>query len=125
PAHQRQHARPKPTRRLNDTAPRDLETVALKAMDKAPARRYVTAGGVAADLRRGLGGEPVLARPVGRPAKAWRWAKRHPAVAAAWALTLLAAVLAGLSGGAAWLWQRAEYDRLDAVSARDQLAGQK
>ena len=43
---------PRPPRRLDDTIPRDLETICLKAMAKAPGRRYPTAADFAADLRR-------------------------------------------------------------------------
>src|SRR5207244_9005392 len=34
---------PRPPRQLNDKVPRDLETICLKAMAKAPARRYAAA----------------------------------------------------------------------------------
>ena len=33
-------ADPRPPRQLNDAIPRDLETICLKAMSRAPARRY-------------------------------------------------------------------------------------
>jgi WD40 repeat protein len=70
--------------------PRDLETICLAAMAKAPARRYATAGEFADDLRRWLGGEPIRARPAGRLERAWRWLRRHPARAGLWAMTALA-----------------------------------
>src|SRR5262249_14028378 len=72
---------PRPPRRLDDKIPRDLETIALKCMAKEQNRRYSTAGDVSADLRRYLNGEPIVARPVGRLERAWRWAKRNPRVA--------------------------------------------
>ena len=73
---------PRPPRRLNDKIPRDLETITLKCLAKEPARRYETAGALAADLRRYLRGEPILARPLNRLERLWRWAKRNPRVAA-------------------------------------------
>jgi WD40 repeat protein/tRNA A-37 threonylcarbamoyl transferase component Bud32/Flp pilus assembly protein TadD len=81
--HQVLHDDPKPPRTLNDRIPRDLETICLKAMAKEPARRYGTAGELAADLRRFLAGETIQARPVGGLEHAWRWVKRKPAAAAA------------------------------------------
>jgi serine/threonine protein kinase len=88
---------PRPPRRLNDKIPRDLETIALKCLAKEPARRYATAGDLAADLRRHLRGEPIVARPVGRVERLRRWAKRNPKVAglSAMVLLLLATVVVG------------------------------
>jgi serine/threonine protein kinase/tetratricopeptide (TPR) repeat protein len=88
---------PGPPRRLNDKVPRDLETITLQCLAKEPGRRYATAGALAADLRRHLRGEPVLARPVTPVERCWRWAKRSPWVAGLGAavLLLLVAVAVG------------------------------
>ena len=61
--HQVLHEDPRPPRRINDKIPRDLETICLKALAKAPGRRYATAREMADDLRRYLNGEPVHAQP--------------------------------------------------------------
>jgi WD40 repeat protein len=75
------HEEPVPVRRLQPRVPRDLETVCLKCLEKEPGRRYPTAGDLAQDLRRWLGGEPVSARRAGAWERGWRWAQRNPRVA--------------------------------------------
>jgi len=87
---------PVPVRSLNPAVPRDLETVCLKALEKAPARRYASAGDLADDLKRFQAGEPVRARPVGAAGRLWRWCRRNRAVA-----LLVAAVFLTLAAGAA------------------------
>jgi tRNA A-37 threonylcarbamoyl transferase component Bud32 len=89
---------PRPPRQLNDRLPRDLETICLKALAKAPARRYATAGEFADDLRRYLAGEPIQARPVGRAERLWRWCRRNPVAAG-----LLVAVTLGSAFGLCYL----------------------
>src|SRR5207302_4519162 len=98
----------------------DVETIVAKALEKAPARRYPSAADLAADLRRWLAHEPVLARPVGRAERLLLWARRRPAPAAVCVLAVLVAVLGGLGGGAAWLWRRAEQAGRSLADARDQ-----
>lgn len=83
-----------PPRRLNATVPLDLETICLKCLEKAPARRYQTAGEMADELHRFLVGETIQARPVGRTERIWRWSRRKPALAVTSALAVLAVLLA-------------------------------
>jgi serine/threonine protein kinase len=106
---------PRPPRELNDKVPRDLETICLKTMAKTPARRYGTARELADDLRRFLAGEPIHARPVGRPERLARWCRRNPLAAA-----LLVAVTLG-SGFGLWHLSRLS-DRLIRESALDNVA---
>jgi WD40 repeat protein len=97
---------PVPPRRLQPKLPRDLETVCLKALEKAPAARYSTAEALADDLERWLGGRTILARPVGPGGRLARWARRNPAVAALSGLVLVVG-LAGF-GGVVWKWREAK-----------------
>ncbi len=68
--------------RLNNLVPRDLATICLMCLRKAPDRRYPTAEAVADDLTRWLNGEPIRAREVGRLERLARWCRRKPALAA-------------------------------------------
>jgi serine/threonine protein kinase/WD40 repeat protein/Flp pilus assembly protein TadD len=85
---------PAPLRRLDPQLPRDLETIIAKATDREPSRRYQTAAEFGADLQRFLDDRPILARRIGPGERAWRWARRNPALAAATALTFAALLIA-------------------------------
>jgi serine/threonine protein kinase/Tfp pilus assembly protein PilF len=100
-----QHEDPVPTRLLQPTVPRDLETICLKCLRKEPGRRYATAQDLADDLRRFQAREPIRARPVGTTEWFIVWCRRKPGVAAL-AAALLLVFLMG-SSGVVWQWQRA------------------
>ncbi|MEM7307254.1 MAG: SUMF1/EgtB/PvdO family nonheme iron enzyme [Planctomycetota bacterium] len=71
----------------------DLDWIVGHAIDKDPARRYPTAGGLAADLARHLAHEPVEARPASTVYQLTRIARRHRALVTGVAATLLAVVI--------------------------------
>jgi hypothetical protein len=75
--------------KLNRHIPRDVATICLKCLERDPNSRYSSADAVAAELRRFLRGEPIHSRPLSRPRRLWRWAKRKPAIATAAALAAL------------------------------------
>ncbi len=75
----------------------DVEVIVAKALEKAKARRYASAGALASDIRRHLRGEPILARRVSTTERYWRLARRNPWIAALGAV--LMAVLIATSVG--------------------------
>lgn len=95
---------PRPPRAITPQVPRDLEVICLKAMAKAPARRYQTAGELAADLRSFLAGQPIRARPMGYLERSGRWCRRYP-----FAVSVLAAVLIGSISGLYYLSSLSEF----------------
>jgi serine/threonine protein kinase len=84
---------PRPPRQLGEKIPRDLETICLKAMAKAPSRRYATAREMGEDLRRWLSGEPIHARPQTDWERLAGWTRRRPAVAALVGVSVAASAL--------------------------------
>lgn len=88
---------PPPPRRAVRHVPIDLETICLRAMEKAPSRRFQTAAELARDLRRFADDAPIQSRRMGPLGKLWRWTRRHPARAAACTATAAVLVLAPVS----------------------------
>jgi WD40 repeat protein/HEAT repeat protein len=101
---------PDPPRALNSAADPDLAVIALKCLDKEPAKRYASAAALADDLDRWANGEPILARPAPAWEKGWKWARRHPAAAVLLATCVLA-LAAGVAGLAASRERIAEEQR--------------
>jgi serine/threonine-protein kinase len=84
---------PRP-RGLRPALDRNLETIALKCLEKDPARRYPSAGALADDLGCWLRGEPIRARRQRWPARVVRALRRRPTLVTATAISaLFAAVL--------------------------------
>ncbi|MBX3732396.1 MAG: protein kinase [Verrucomicrobiae bacterium] len=115
----------------------DLDWIVMKCLEKDRTRRYDSAGALAADLRRHLNNEPVIARP---PSAAYRFRKslrRHRLAFSAAAVVVLALV-SGL-GISLWLYAgksaaereqqtlrvQAEVAARDAGQAMEQAARQR
>ncbi len=81
--------------------PRDLDTIVQKLTAPEPRHRYKSAAALTEDLCRFLDGRPVAARPLSRPARLWRWARRNPGLAglSAASVLLAASALFGTSFG--------------------------
>jgi serine/threonine protein kinase len=96
----------------------DLDWIVMKCLEKDRTRRYETANGIAADLRRHLNHEPIVARP---PSSAYRFQKlvRRNQLAFATGIAIAAALLLGIivtTGQAV----RATHAKQEALAARQQ-----
>jgi WD40 repeat protein/predicted Ser/Thr protein kinase len=75
----------------------DIETIVAKALEKDRARRYSSAADLAADLRRWLADEPILARPPSALYNLRKFARRNRAVVRG-VLATFAALILGFVG---------------------------
>jgi serine/threonine protein kinase len=87
--------RPRRPRALNSLIDKDLETICLKCLEKAPHYRYSSAEALADDLENWVEQKPIKARPAGPIRRSTQWVKRNR-VGAALIFTLLAGLCAAL-----------------------------
>jgi WD40 repeat protein/serine/threonine protein kinase len=101
----------------------DLDWIVMKCLEKDRSRRYETANGLAADLKRHLNNEPVVARPPSATYRVQKFARKHRLAVLAGSAVLVS-LLAGLTlaiGG----FLSAKKDRDIAVRARNEAQAQK
>jgi tetratricopeptide (TPR) repeat protein len=97
----------------------DLDCIALKALEKDPARRYETVNGFARDLQRYLSGEPVEAAPPSAAYRMRKFAWRHRlALATAGAFIVLLVIGVVVS---AWMAVRASQAEQEARAVNEFL----
>jgi len=96
----------------------DLDWVVMKCLEKDRQRRYDTANGLAADLKRHLENEPVTARP---PSVAYRFQKalRRNTLAFGAGAAVVAALVVGLAAAAVG-WRQTGIERDRALQAKNQ-----
>ena len=95
-------------RQIRMGIPSDVETIALKCLEKEREARYDSARALADDLGRYLDGDPIEARAAGVLYRMRKWIKRNKAV---FAMGLAAVVL--VIGSLSWgLWRSARREEL-------------
>jgi tetratricopeptide (TPR) repeat protein len=103
-------------RRLGSIVRGELDWIAMKAMEKDRQRRYETANGLAADIRRYLAGEAVVAAPASAAYRVRKFVKRHRVMVVAGCVVGIALVL-GVVGTSAGLWEANKQRRLAEANA--------
>lgn len=95
----------------------DIEAILAKALEKAPEERYSSAAEFAADLRRFLKHEPVLARPYSVWNQAWKFARRNIVLVGGITATLTALII-GSAGVSFFAWRAVQQAQLTQIEAR-------
>jgi hypothetical protein len=98
-------------RRVNKAIPAELETIVLKAMEKNPSERYVTAQELADDLRHWQEDLPIRARRPSLVHRARKWARRHRPVVASLGSGLLTLLVVGVVLGVGYQRRLAETEQ--------------
>ncbi len=115
---------PERLRAIDPRVPRELETIVLACLEKAPERRYPSAAALALDLERWLAGAPIGARPASWPRRFIKSTRKHAILAA---FVVIVGLTALASGAVARFREQVAHseDALRAASAdRARLAGE-
>lgn len=124
--HQKMFEETPSPRTLEPSLPRDLETICLKCLEREPSKRYQSASEVADELQRFAAGEPIHARAISSPERAWRWCRRRPAIAGLIAGLILSLTVGLLGVSSFWLKaeQVAEQNRQSLYRSQMNLAAE-
>ena len=100
----------------------DLDWVVMRALEKERSRRYETANGLAADIRRHLNDEPVSAGPPSTRYRMKKFIKRNRTgvMAVGFVAFALLLAVAGTTGG--MLWAMSEQSRANLAAQRESKA---
>jgi tetratricopeptide (TPR) repeat protein len=101
----------------------DLEIIVTKALAKDKSERYGSAADLAADLRRYLSNDPILARPPSASYQVRKFAARHKRLAGAVVAVFVALVAGLLATG--WESIRANRERARAAAAERSATGDR
>ncbi len=83
---------PAPLSSVNRRYRGDVETIVAKALEKDKERRYLSAADLAADIRRYLADEPILARPASAGYRFQKFLRRNKTLVASTAVVFLVLV---------------------------------
>jgi non-specific serine/threonine protein kinase/serine/threonine-protein kinase len=89
-------------RRLLREVKGELQWITFRAIEKDPDRRYSSAAELAADIRRYLANEPVLAGPPSTIYRIQKYARRHRVRVTAAAFAFAGILAGGIAAGIAW-----------------------
>jgi tetratricopeptide (TPR) repeat protein/predicted Ser/Thr protein kinase len=106
---------PTPLGSVNRTYRGDVETIVAKALEKDKSRRYASAAELAADIRRYLSDDPIVARPASTIYQLRKFARRHRALVGG-AAAVFAVLLAGVVVSS---WQALRAGRAEGAALRE------
>jgi serine/threonine protein kinase/tetratricopeptide (TPR) repeat protein len=96
----------------------DLNSITMKALEKARARRYTSVSDLAADIQRHMQQRPVLVSPPGRLYRARKFLRRHRLAALG---TVAGLVFVALSGLTVWSLSRRDSATRPTLTEKDTI----
>jgi len=106
----------------------DVETIAMKAIEKDRDRRYQSAIELEHDIGRYLAGDPIFARPVSMIYQLQKFSRKHRATTMAMVGILLAIIVGGIISAMGWREAEAQrqlvVEQRNEVEARNELLNQ-